>query len=326
LTPPLPLLLLLGLILPLSAKSPICNQTFKPHHKLCQELESDGVSPDYLNHFFKTPLAQKIDKTTARLIQPKMIMHHRSNEKRANERLSTTALPKLIKHLKMYQTIYDQAEQRYGVNREIIAAILLKETQLGTIKLKHDAFETLNSILHTLKPTTERNSKLLTMAHNNIKAVITFCHDNRITPPSCHFESSYAGAVGIPQFMPMNLGYIVSHDESRGDLGRMEDAILSVANYLHQRVAFTQLIDWQKLRSLPLVVSQWYSYSEGNKYATFIKIEYPQERDHCFACNKPDLSYLSEYLLKILDYNNTDNYAVGVLDIAYTLHQQIREQ
>ena len=37
----------------------------------------------------------------------------------------------------------------------------------------------------------------------------------------------------------------------------------------------------------------------------------------CFTCDKKELDYLREYTKKILRYNNSSNYAVGVMRLAY---------
>jgi membrane-bound lytic murein transglycosylase B len=254
-----------------------------------------------------------------------MILHHRSKEKQANENLHASQLPTLKAHVIAYQKVYDRVEAVYGVNREVIAAILLKETQLGHIKLTHDAFVTLNTIIKTLPSTTDRNKRLLNMAKNNISALIHYCHDNDIAPKACQFQSSYAGAVGIAQFMPQNFQYVKAYDKGLGDLNKMEDAIASVANYLYQRVGFDTLIEWDRLNDIKNIETAWDHYSHNNEYATFIKIDYPQERDHCFACERDDLNYINQQMIKILDYNNTDNYALGVLSLGYALHQQLRK-
>ena len=48
-------------------------------------------------------------------------------------------------------------------------------------------------------------------------------------------RGSWAGAIGYPQFMPASMGYALDgNDDGKIDLFTMEDAIVSVANYLSQ--------------------------------------------------------------------------------------------
>ncbi len=171
-----------------------------------------------------------------------MIKVHHANEKRANNAL-LSFVPEIVKNLRQYREVYDEAERRFHVNREVIAAILAKETRLGRIGSGHDAFTVFNTLVRELKPDTSRNKRLIAMAERNIVSLMTFCYRNGIEPESCRYKSSYAGAVGIPQFMPQNFHLVESYGDGPGDLETMEDAILSTARFLHDNAGFTEKID-----------------------------------------------------------------------------------
>ena len=139
------LLLLLALTSMLWAKYTNCEFQNKNYTDICKKVVKNGVSYEYANKFllsyFKT---QKFDEVSWKYLQPRHIKTHKKNEKKANNVL-VKQVPKMVTNLKEYKKVYDKAEKKYGVNREIIAAILLKETKLGRIKPTHDAFIVFNT-------------------------------------------------------------------------------------------------------------------------------------------------------------------------------------
>jgi len=318
------LFLLLVLITSLFAKYDNCNFKNKDYEEICKEVVKHGVTYTYANQFllsyFKT---QKYDEITWKYIQPSKLKYHREKEKQANNAL-IKYVPKMVQNLKKYKEVYDYAEKKYGVNREIIAAILLKETKLGKIKPTHDAFIVFNTILTRTKPDTDRNEWLLTMSKTNMVSIIEHCYKEGVKPQLCNLPSSYAGAVGIPQFMPNSFIYTDSYKGKVADLTRMEDAILSVAKFLHVKAKFTKLIDWKKMPDIPLIEAQWYAYSYKYDNASFCyeKSTKSNKLYKCFTKGKKNLQYMKKYVQKIMRYNNSSNYAVGVIRLAYDAHKR----
>jgi len=297
-----------------------CSFRVDAYETICKKAVKAGVSIDYANRYLLSPQTMMRDEESLRLFSPKMLKTHQANEKRANNAL-VAFVPEIVENLKRYRAVYDEAERRFGVSREIIAAILAKETRLGRIGSKHDAFTVFNTLVRELPADSQRNKRLIAMAEGNIVAVMRFCHAAGIAPDACRFKSSYAGAVGIPQFMPQNLYLVESYTEGPGDLSRMEDAILSAARYLNERSGFKQLLAWEKMPDLPTVENAWYDYDFTTENASFA---YEKSRNgtryNCFACGKPELAYLAENVKKVMRYNNSSNYALGVLRLAYDAH------
>lgn len=316
------LFLLLILSTSLFAKYDNCNFQNKDYEDICKNVVKHGVSYAYANKFllsyFKT---QKYDEITWKYIQPSKIKYHREKEKQANNVL-VKYVPKMVQNLKKYKKVYDYAEKKYGVNREIIAAILLKETKLGKIKPTHDAFIVFNTIMTRTKPDTNRNKWLLNMSKTNMVSIIEHCYKKGVKPEQCNLPSSYAGAVGIPQFMPNSFIYTDSYKSKVADLTRMEDAILSVAKFLHVKAKFTKLIDWKEMPNIPLIEAQWYAYAYKYDNASFCyeKNKKSGKRYKCFTKDKKNLQYMKNYVQKIMRYNNSSNYAVGVIRLAYDAH------
>ena len=305
----------------LLAKYDNCRFKNPDYTDICKRVVKHGVSYRYANEFllsyFKT---QKFDEITWKYIQPSKIKYHREKEKKANNVL-VKYVPKMVENLQQYKEVYDLAEKKYGVNREIIAAILLKETKLGRIKPTHDAFIVFNTILTRTDPKTSREKWLHKMSKTNMVAIIEYCYKKRVTPKECTLPSSYAGAVGIPQFMPNSFIYADSYKNNVADLNTMEDAIMSVAKFLHKKAGFDTLMDFSKIENIVQIEADWYDYAFKNENASFV---YEKSRSgkqyQCFTKNKAELQYLKKYVKKIMCYNNSSNYAIGVIRLAYDAH------
>lgn len=301
------------------------NCTFKNTHytDICQNVVKKGVSYQYANEFllsyFKT---QKFDEISWKYLQPRHISTHKKNEKKANNTL-VSYVPKMVDHLKKYKEVYDYSERVYGVNREIVAAILLKETKLGAIEPTHDAFIVFNTMVVRTKGESPREKWLLNMGKSNMGSIIQHCYEKKLAPEACNLPSSYAGAVGIPQFMPSSFIYAKGYKTKTADLTKMEDAIISASRYLNEKAEFNTLLEWKKVGDMAAIETQWYEYEFVHENASFV---YAQSKSHnkkyaCFSCDNKDMHYLREYAKKMMRYNNSSNYAVGVLRLAYDAHK-----
>lgn len=323
-------LLLLFLLSTLLSAKEYTNCTFQNKHyiDICEEVTKQGVSHQYANEFllsyFKT---QKFDEISWKYLQPRHITTHKKNEKKANNTL-VSYVPKMVDHLKKYQEVYDYSEKIYGVNREIIAAILLKETKLGKIEPKHDAFIVFNTMVVRTKGESSREKWLLNMGKSNMASIIKHCYEKKLAPEACNLPSSYAGAVGIPQFMPSSFVYTQGYKTKTADLTKMEDAIISASRYLHEKADFDTLLDWGRVGDMVAIEAAWYEYEFHKKDASFVYAESKRQdkKFDCFTCDKEDMQYLRKYAKKVMRYNNSSNYAVGVLRLAYDAYKALSLQ
>ncbi len=315
-------LLLLALSTVLFAQYTNCEFKNKNYTDICKKVINKGVAIHDANLFLLSLKTKKMDERSFKLFHPNKIKIHRANEKRANNIL-VKYVPEIIKHIKKYENVYAEAELRYGVNREVIAAILMKETKLGKIKPSFDAFEVFNTLVIKVKPKTKRDKWLLNMGKSNMVSIISYCYKKGLKPLECKLPSSYAGAVGIAQFMPSSFLYIDSYKNKVGDLTKMNDAILSVAKYLHKKAGYSQFIQWDKIPNIPKVEADWYEYDFNHKNASLVYNESKKngKKYDCFTCKKKDLQYLQKYVKYIMRYNNSSNYAIGVMRLAYDTHQ-----
>jgi len=77
---------------------------------------------------------------------------------------------------------------------------------------------------------------------------------------------------------------------------------------------------------MSIVEEQWYEYDFKHKNSSFV---YATGRNNkiydCFACDKKELQYLKDYAKKIMRYNNSSNYSIGVMRLAYDAYQLIKK-
>lgn len=125
----------------------------------------------------------------------------------------------------------EQAEQAYGVPASIIVAIIGVETIFGRYT---GSFRTLDA-LATLgfrypDPTRPERSQ---MFRNQLADLIVLHHEGQLN--AYEMEGSYAGAMGLPQFMPESLRRFAVDGDGDGHIdlqNNVADAIYSVASYL----------------------------------------------------------------------------------------------
>ena len=130
-----------------------------------------------------------------------------------------------------YATELDRAAQRYGVPQSIIAAIIGVETLYGKSQGNFRVLDALASLGFDY-PDPKRPDRAA-MFRGQFADLIELDLTGRLDARSV--KGSYAGAIGIPQFMPGSIKrFAVSADGKTGiDLSNsMPDAISSVANFL----------------------------------------------------------------------------------------------
>jgi membrane-bound lytic murein transglycosylase B len=163
-------------------------------------------------------------------------------------------IAKALKYMLKHKRTLEDVQRQYGVDPEIITAILLVETKLGTYLGRSQILSTLSTmaalinpglraILWEKTPSTRRLSRekfekkadrRSVWAYRELKALIKYAERERVDPVS--LKGSYAGAMGICQFMPSNIIAYARDGNADGkiDLFDHADAIVSAANYLKQ--------------------------------------------------------------------------------------------
>jgi membrane-bound lytic murein transglycosylase B len=142
--------------------------------------------------------------------------------------------------LAAYGDALRSAEKTYGVQKEIIVAILRVETNFGAAT---GVYPVLNSLV-TMAVIENRRSE---WARKEVAELLTICKEQDRDPFS--IRGSWAGAFGISQFIPSSyVKFAVDgNGDGRIDLLTMGDAVASVANYLksHGWEKDDQRLKWQ---------------------------------------------------------------------------------
>lgn len=121
-----------------------------------------------------------------------------------------------------------KASAIYGVPEEIIVAIIGVETHYGSNTGGFGVFEALSTLAFNYPRRAE-------FFRTELEQFLLLARENNLDPMAV--KGSFAGAIGIPQFMPgSQRRYAVDFDgDQRVDLGNsVDDAIGSVARFLEQ--------------------------------------------------------------------------------------------
>ncbi|UCF93999.1 MAG: lytic murein transglycosylase [Desulfobacterales bacterium] len=155
-------------------------------------------------------------------------------------------------YMEEYQADLDRTENTYGVDKQIITAILLVETRLGKSLGKRSAFSALSTLAALMDAkvrsefwNTALKSKKVSRkyfekkaaarsrwAYKELKALLKYAAEEELDPVA--MRGSVAGAVGLAQFMPSNIVKYAEDGNQDGtvDLLNPADAFASIANYL----------------------------------------------------------------------------------------------
>jgi len=126
-----------------------------------------------------------------------------------------------------------RAEATYGVPAELIVGIIGVETLYGRHLGSHRTLDVLATLALDFPQAHPRAQARQTYFQGELRSFLRLARDSGIAPDA--WRSSYAGAMGLPQFMPSSWrAYAVDFDgDGRIDLtGSPADAIGSVAHFL----------------------------------------------------------------------------------------------
>lgn len=180
------------------------------------------------------------------------------------------------KFQKKWRTTIKRASDKFGVDREAIVAILLVETGFGNVMgrypvisvfssiitehnnviAEYDQFESLSSERqYHLK----RLAKKAAWAKVEMAALLTLSKENQHSPYK--FKGSYAGAFGLPQFLPSSyLKWGIDSDRNGSvNLFLVPDALYSTANYLKEH-------GWEKGLHKKVNEEAVYAYNHSRPY------------------------------------------------------------
>lgn len=213
---------------------------------LVRLFQDSGFDRDYLKEVFRDPRLKYIPGITRRNVI--------NTEDAANyeQFLSPAAIDMARKFARRWRTRLKNACRNFGVDKEIVVAILLVETSLGECLGDDNIMSVYASIVldnHGMRrkkmektlgggPSRKENLKRLEKkvkwARGEMAALLKMKRDMNVNIYG--LRGSYAGAFGIPQFLPtsyLRWGHDGDGNETV-DLFYIPDAILSVVNYLKE--------------------------------------------------------------------------------------------
>jgi membrane-bound lytic murein transglycosylase B len=133
-----------------------------------------------------------------------------------------------VAYWKQYAATLKRAEQQYGVPQEVILSVIGVETLYGRRAGKYRALDALTTLAFDY-PKREK------FFRDELEEFLLLAREQDFD--LLEIKASYAGALGIPQFMPSSYRKYAVDFNGNGKVDLLhepEDAIGSVANYLQQ--------------------------------------------------------------------------------------------
>jgi membrane-bound lytic murein transglycosylase B len=203
-------------------------------------LVRNGFDQAYIAKVFKDPRAEFLPNVVTKIA-------YLRKEKKADYShfLSSVNVEKGRRFLVAQNRLLTQAENNYGVSKEVITAILTVESDLGNKTGNYPVFNVFSSlavmdnpeVISMLSLDTRlmgRLQKKAAWGRSELCAFLKYCLQNRLDPLT--IKGSWAGAFGFSQFLPSSILRSGADGNRDGcvDLFCYEDAVYSIGNYLQK--------------------------------------------------------------------------------------------
>ena len=312
------------------------------HAVTTQEYPEIESFIDYMvqAHGFKRPALKRVfDKVQ---IRPEIVvtMDRPREALPWHEYQRTFLAPNQIRNGKQYwhahRKALARAEQHYGVPAEIIVAIIGIETQYGRNTGDYPIIDALSTLAFAYPRRAD-------FFRDELKEFLLLTREHKLDP--LRPRGSYAGAIGIPQFMPSSYRrYAIDFDQDkRRDLFKSSaDAIGSVAQFLSEHgwergapvldEAQVQGAAVQQLEQLglepALTVRQLMAQGVYPQPFAFLAASEPGERKAALIVLEGEtgplyrLGYANFYA--ITRYNRSKRYAAAVVELSQAIRQAVQ--
>lgn len=258
------------------------NNTNHIFSNLKQQLVNDGFSKEKIDKLYSNKNLFFDSKGVS------LFFIHSEANLDYDQFVSKTAIKNAIIYMDKHKNNLTAAEKKYGVDKTIITAIILVETSLGKYLGNRLVINTL-STMAALKDNRLREkfyrkipgSKRLSRAkfekksrykakwaYIELKALLKYSAREKLDP--FKITGSYAGALGISQFLPSNALRLAIDGNNDGliNLFQHPDAIYSIANFLRH-------YGWGPGISKQRAYKVLYRYNHSKPYVnTLFKISY----------------------------------------------------
>ncbi len=213
---------------------------------LQERLISDGFDKNRIKKLYSS---RKIDLEIKGI---SLYFGHREAKLNYDQFIAQKSIKSARNYMKKHKSELARMEKAYGVDGKIITAIILVETRLGTVIGNRSILNSLSTMASLADPVVQdiiwakiSNSGGLTRekfqkwsgkkskwAYAELKSFLKYANREGIDPSGVY--GSYAGAMGIAQFMPSNILSFAKdgNRDGRIDLFNHADAIASIASYL----------------------------------------------------------------------------------------------
>jgi len=240
---------------------------------LQERLIADGFDKDMITDLYSRP--EVVFET--RGISTYFV--HRESKVRYDHYSEQLQIKRAKKYLVKHLSAFDEAEKTYGVDKEVITAIIFAETQLGKLLGSRSIINTLSTMAALSDPQVREalwqqisNTPDLTRerfeekaagksqwSYRELKAYLIHVTTEGFDPVK--INGSFAGAMGIAQFMPSNIEPLAQDGNNDGKINLFDDAdaIASVAYYLKKH-GWRPGIDRQKVEKII------YHYNHSERY------------------------------------------------------------
>ncbi|WP_246176624.1 lytic murein transglycosylase B [Pandoraea soli] len=173
-------------------------------------------------------------QTAARLAAPPATPGQKNWARYERNFLDSTRINGGVRFWNQNAAALARAAKQYGVPEEIIVAIIGVETIYGRNMGNFRTIDALTTLAFDYPPARNRSERMA-LFRNELENLLLYARERGVDPFGIY--GSYAGAIGIPQFMPSSIrNYAVDYtgDGKINLTNDVADAIGSVANFLKQ--------------------------------------------------------------------------------------------
>jgi membrane-bound lytic murein transglycosylase B len=227
-----------------------------------------------------------------------------------------------IRKVSQWANFLDTVEKRFGVDRSIIVAIWGLESSYGAEKDRWDLFRSLATLAEIRFRQPYFRDELLT--------ALEILQDGHLTRD--RLTSSWAGAMGQPQFMPSTFKKYAVGFSANGTADiwtNVPDVFASIANYLHEH-GWEPGVPW----GFEAIVPRGFDYRRSRaSYAEWLKLGVHRADYAAYPANGTGILFFpsgssgpafmaTDNYPIIKQYNNSDSYALAVGLLADRLRGQ----
>jgi membrane-bound lytic murein transglycosylase B len=252
----------------------------KPLSSVQKRLIADGFDPTKIKRLYSRP---QVSFEADGVI---LLFTYKEAQVNYGQFTNKWSIRKAKEYIQKNRADLTRIEKAYGVDKKVITAILLVETGLGASVGTRSALNTLSTMaaltdsmarnkLWDLIPDSKKISRKKfekkaasrsKWAYEELKALLKYSSREGVDPAS--IPGSFAGAVGVAQFMPTSiLAYGKDgNDDGMVDMLNHADSMASIANFLKSH-------GWRPRQSRKKAQKIIYHYNHSSYYVdTILKI------------------------------------------------------